>query len=60
MVSVSQVVAILPGLFSFINYMYVVRTSAFLKAIFKIDNEALLEVVEQVPPHCSAAFLIMF
>lgn len=41
------VAAILPGIFGAINYLYVVKTAALLKAMYNLDFEAAHEVLEQ-------------
>jgi hypothetical protein len=42
-----KVLAFLPPAFSFINYVYVVKTAALIKAVVKMDDTALIEVLEQ-------------
>eukprot|EP01036_Dinobryon_divergens_P034752 gene34752-44944_t len=43
-----KVVAILPGIFSTINYLYVVKTAALLKAMYALDFEAADRVFQQI------------
>lgn len=43
-----KVVAILPGVFSTINYLYVVKTAALLKAMYALDFEAADRVFKQI------------
>ena len=43
-----KVVSILPGVFSTINYLYVVRTAALLKAMYALDFEAADQVFKQI------------
>eukprot|EP01034_Spumella_vulgaris_P022121 gene22121-28226_t len=42
-----KALTLLPGLLSFASYTRVAHSAAFLQAMFQVDNEALLEVVEQ-------------
>lgn len=42
-----KIYSLLPGLASAIVYIYIVKTSALLKAVYELDKDALLEVMEQ-------------
>lgn len=37
----------LPALLSAVNYMFIVKSAALLKAVYDVDKEAILEVLEQ-------------
>eukprot|EP01034_Spumella_vulgaris_P035430 gene35430-43685_t len=42
-----KVLSLLPGVLSMVGYVYVVRTAALLKAIYRVDFDVVLEVIEQ-------------
>ena len=42
-----KMLAILPGLFSAVNYLYIVKTAALLKAMYSMDFEAAEKVFQQ-------------
>jgi hypothetical protein len=41
------VLSLLPGVLSMAGYIYIVRTAALLKAIYRVDFDVVLEVIEQ-------------
>ena len=43
-----KIVSILPGIFSTINYLYVVKTAALLKAMYALDFESAEKVFKQI------------
>lgn len=45
--AVWKVISILPGIFSAINYLYIVKTAALLKAMYSIDFDAAEKVLQQ-------------
>ena len=42
-----KAIAIIPGLLCVVNYLYVVKTAALLKALYSVDYEALDQVFQQ-------------
>ncbi len=42
-----RALSILPGLLSTVNYIYIVKTAALLQALYKVDFDVVLEVIEQ-------------
>lgn len=41
------IISLLPGVLSTINFIYIIKTAALLKAVYKVDFDAVLEVIEQ-------------